>query len=116
MKVSTEAEIEVSDLLVVKDVWIGDKEYDLDVVQGGCGGDALQLRLKDVKSKASFWIHIDRRRLHLSRDVVRPNHDHWDYEDMRIVNGSPAWLNGSSSELLAHKLAWFEFGARIIEG
>lgn len=115
MKLSTQAEIEIAGEITIRDIQIGINKYILEITQGGCSGDCLVLTFRDQKTDGIYHIHIDSRGLRLSRDVMRPNHDHWDDEDIRIIKGKPVFFHGHVNDELKHELAWFEFGARVVE-
>ncbi len=108
MKLRAEIETEVVGGVVLRDIQIGEKKYKLEIESNGFKG--LNLRFLEGMHEAAFTIHIDKERgLRLSREVVRPNHDHNDHEDMRLVGKLPKFVNDGRMGRECD-LAWFEFG------
>ncbi len=119
MKLRAEAEMEIICEAILTDLKIGDRKYKLEVRQSGCDGDHLDLVFIDAKSEGHYTVHIDERGLRLHREVMRPNHDHNDYQDMRITptgrdaigvpSFDPGYFKGDRA------LAWFEFGPTKVD-
>lgn len=114
MKLRAEIETEVVGGVILHDIQIGDKKYKLEIESNGFQG--INLRFLEGMHEASFTIHIDKERgLRLSREVVRPNHDHNDHEDMRLDDGVPRFCDKvyrkkGSLQYSDRELAWLEFG------
>ncbi len=115
MKIHVNGELEVPVNAIFTDLKIGTKKYTLEVEQTGFDGNGLQLHFRDKKTDGTFRIIIDERGLRLTREVLRPNHDHSDFEDMRIVDGKPQFFHGHVNDELKHELAWFEFGPTKVD-
>lgn len=118
MKLTANATMEVG-LVRLDGIKIGEKTYSLQAVQCGSNGKQLQLTFSDAKTDGAYIIFIDERGLSLRREILRPQHDHSNFDTLKEFGTHDPWFSWIDDERTRSdengSVAFLEFGPRSVD-